>query len=161
MKRLLHSFLALTALATWSLVGEQISPAFAQWVATTFQVGERTDVSFAAVGVAYPSFPGKDMAFDLAPSPGATADVDNGWSWFDACDHDPRLDPTNVYCSRMGIKPGWAEFGYMHWDAAPMGGIRFRIGPNTVGEVTIDPTNHDPVWTIHGSIKARSFDVAE
>lgn len=139
-------------------------PTFAQWVVTTFKIENRTDVSFASVDVMSPvAASDQGQALDLAPAPGTSPHPENGWSWFDACDHNPITNPLQVFCARMGINrtdnKNWAEFGYLFWDGAPTGGIKFKIGGTTVGEITIDPSNHDPVWTIKGRVKARGFDI--
>jgi hypothetical protein len=135
-------------------------PAVAQFVADTFNVANRTDVSFAAVGVVSPNAAGKNMAWDVVPGEGATANSDSGYAWQDVCNINPITHPgSGIFCAREGIKDSWAEFGYVYYNGAPQGGIRFRIGGNTVGEVTIDPVTHDPIWTIKGRVKARGFDI--
>ncbi|MGO7972782.1 hypothetical protein U8Q05_05240 [Rhizobium ruizarguesonis] len=129
-------------------------------LATTFNMANRADVSFAAVGVVSPNAAGKNMAWDVAPGEGATANADSGYAWQDVCNINPIVHPTSgIFCAREGIKDGWAEFGYVNYNGAPTGGIRFRIGGQTVGEVVIDPSNNDPVWIVKGRIKARGFDV--
>lgn len=160
MRKFFNAFLAITALVLWASVAEQVSPAFAQFVATTFNIANRTDVSFAAVGVVSPNVAGKNMAWDVVPGEGATANSDSGYAWQDVCNINPITHPTSgIFCAREGIKDGFAEFGYVYYNGAPIGGIRFRIGGQTVGEVTIDPSNNDPVWTIKGRVKARAFDI--
>ncbi|GLR58273.1 hypothetical protein [Rhizobium indigoferae] len=135
-------------------------PAFAQFLATSFNISQRNDVSFASVAVARPNEPGKNMAFDIVPGEGAISNSDSGYAWQDICNIDPIRHPGSpIFCARSGIKDGWAEFGSKNYDGAGVRNVRIIMG-NTVGaELSIDPSNNDPVLTIKGRIKARGYDI--
>ena len=80
-------------------------PAVAQFLATTFNIANRTDVSFAAVGVVSPNTAGKNMAWDVVPGEGATPNSDSGYAWQDVCNINPITHPTSgIFCAREGIK---------------------------------------------------------
>ncbi|ASS53944.1 hypothetical protein ACU8NH_04670 [Rhizobium leguminosarum] len=87
-------------------------PAFAQFLATSFNISQRNDVSFASIAVARPNEPGKNMAFDIVPGEGAISNSDSGYAWQDISNIDPIRHPGSPnFCARSGMKDGWAEFG--------------------------------------------------
>lgn len=87
-----------------------------------------------------PREPGKTLALDLHPSPGAVESPNNGFTWFDACDADVMHDNTApVRCARVAMRSDGAVFGSVTFNGAVPLPLYFqtsnvhRWGINTTG----------------------------